>query len=60
VLPPYADVVERVRDDSLKSCVVDVLKQFCAAHNLSTSGSKATLLDRVDAHVRLFAADALD
>lgn len=60
VLPPYADVVERVRDDSLKSCIVDVLKQFCAAHNLSTSGSKATLLDRVDAHVRLFAADALD
>lgn len=60
LLPPYADVVERVRDDSLKSCVVDVLKQFCAAHNLSTSGSKATLLDRVDAHVRLFAADALD
>jgi len=60
VLPPYADVVERVRDDSLKSCVVDVLKQFCAAHNLSTSGSKATLLDRVDAHVRLFAAEALD
>ena len=59
VLPQYARVVERVRDADVASCTVDVLKQFCAAHNLSTSGSKATLLDRVDAHVRFFAADAL-
>ena len=51
------DEVKSGRD--LGAHTAESLKHFCAAHNLSTNGTKAQLIARVDAHIRMCAGDAL-